>query len=57
LKAEGNWDLDDPQDMFDLNYFKERPDVFYGFAKVSSRFFVSSLYYLDCVDVTLMRGT
>ncbi|GAA6062920.1 hypothetical protein JCM10212_007151 [Sporobolomyces blumeae] len=33
LKAEGNWDLDDPQDMFDLSYFKERPDVFYGFAK------------------------
>ncbi|CEQ42831.1 SPOSA6832_04675, partial [Sporobolomyces salmonicolor] len=33
LKAEGNWDLDDPQDMFDLSYFRERPDVFYGFAK------------------------
>ncbi|GAA5930261.1 uncharacterized protein JCM15063_004759 [Sporobolomyces koalae] len=33
LKAEGTWELDDPQDMFDLRFFKERPDVFYSFAK------------------------
>ncbi|GAA6040294.1 hypothetical protein JCM8097_009405 [Rhodosporidiobolus ruineniae] len=26
-------ELDDPQDMFDLAVFKERPGVFYGFAK------------------------
>ncbi|GAA5990553.1 hypothetical protein JCM11641_002576 [Rhodosporidiobolus odoratus] len=32
LKQE-NWDLDDPQDMFDLAYFKEKPNVFYSFAK------------------------
>jgi hypothetical protein len=35
LKEE-NWDLDDPQDMFDLSYFKQKPNVFYGFAKVRS---------------------
>ncbi|GAA5848320.1 hypothetical protein JCM3766R1_004661 [Sporobolomyces carnicolor] len=33
LKAQGTWELDDPQDMFDLRFFKERPDVFYSFAK------------------------
>ncbi|GAA5982482.1 hypothetical protein JCM5350_000428, partial [Sporobolomyces pararoseus] len=33
LKAEGTWELDDPQDMFDMRFFKERPDVFYSFAK------------------------
>ncbi|CAG8456791.1 1624_t:CDS:2 [Paraglomus occultum] len=27
------FELDDPQDMFDINYFKERPKVFYSFAK------------------------
>ncbi|BGP25611.1 NAD-dependent deacetylase sirtuin 1 [Rhodotorula toruloides] len=27
------WDLDDPQDMFDLAYFKRSPNVFYSFAK------------------------
>ncbi|BGP17410.1 hypothetical protein JCM10213_003307 [Rhodosporidiobolus nylandii] len=32
LKEE-HWELDDPQDMFDLPYFKEKPNVFYSFAK------------------------
>ncbi|GAA5919545.1 hypothetical protein JCM6882_002911, partial [Rhodosporidiobolus microsporus] len=32
LKEE-HWELDDPQDMFDLAYFKEKPNVFYSFAK------------------------
>ncbi|GAA5848875.1 hypothetical protein JCM8547_006374 [Rhodosporidiobolus lusitaniae] len=32
LKEE-HWELDDPQDMFDLQYFKEKPNVFYSFAK------------------------
>ncbi|CAG8550517.1 7850_t:CDS:2 [Gigaspora margarita] len=27
------FDLDDPQDMFDINYFRDCPDVFYSFAK------------------------
>ncbi|KAG9298426.1 hypothetical protein G9A89_008690 [Geosiphon pyriformis] len=27
------FDLDDPQDMFDVNYFKDCPEVFYSFAK------------------------
>ncbi|CAG8712482.1 12783_t:CDS:2 [Funneliformis caledonium] len=27
------FDLDDPQDMFDINYFKDCPEVFYSFAK------------------------
>jgi len=33
LQLENNYDLDDPQDMFDLAYFKEKPYVFYSFAK------------------------
>ncbi|SCZ87475.1 BZ3500_MvSof-1268-A1-R1_Chr2-2g04941 [Microbotryum saponariae] len=32
LKEE-HWELDDPQQMFDLDYFKEKPNVFYSFAK------------------------
>ncbi|ORY70638.1 DHS-like NAD/FAD-binding domain-containing protein [Leucosporidium creatinivorum] len=32
LKEE-HWELDDPQQMFDLPYFKEKPNVFYSFAK------------------------
>ncbi|KAM0747008.1 DHS-like NAD/FAD-binding domain-containing protein [Meredithblackwellia eburnea MCA 4105] len=32
LKEE-NWDLEDPQEMFDLAFFRERPTVFYSFAK------------------------
>ncbi|KAK4049202.1 NAD-dependent histone deacetylase sir2 [Microbotryomycetes sp. JL201] len=32
LKEE-HWELDDPQQMFDLSYFKEKPNVFYSFAK------------------------
>ncbi|CAG8462201.1 10849_t:CDS:2 [Ambispora gerdemannii] len=27
------FNLDDPQDMFDINYFKDCPEVFYSFAK------------------------
>ncbi|CAD6564613.1 MAG: NAD-dependent histone deacetylase sir2 [Tremellales sp. Tagirdzhanova-0007] len=33
LQAEGKYDLDDPQQMFDIHYFKEHPEVFYSFAK------------------------
>ncbi|KAI6167294.1 DHS-like NAD/FAD-binding domain-containing protein [Pisolithus thermaeus] len=32
LKANGQYDLDDPQQMFDIHYFKEHPAVFYSFA-------------------------
>ncbi|KAK7060820.1 NAD-dependent histone deacetylase sir2 [Paramarasmius palmivorus] len=28
----GDYDLDDPQQMFDISYFKENPSVFYSFA-------------------------
>jgi NAD-dependent histone deacetylase SIR2 len=28
LQREGKYDLDDPQQMFDINHFKERPEVF-----------------------------
>ncbi|KAI0048748.1 SIR2-domain-containing protein [Auriscalpium vulgare] len=33
LKNEGQYELDDPQQMFDINYFKENPAVFYSFAR------------------------
>ncbi|KAG6861268.1 hypothetical protein C0995_002076 [Termitomyces sp. Mi166 len=32
LKNRGQYDLDDPQQMFDINYFRENPAVFYSFA-------------------------
>ncbi|KAF8972683.1 DHS-like NAD/FAD-binding domain-containing protein [Flammula alnicola] len=32
LKNKGEYDLDDPQQMFDIRYFKENPSVFYSFA-------------------------
>ncbi|KAJ7504400.1 SIR2-domain-containing protein [Mycena galericulata] len=32
LKQRGDYDLDDPQQMFDINYFRENPAVFYSFA-------------------------
>ncbi|KAF9564294.1 SIR2-domain-containing protein [Agrocybe pediades] len=32
LKTKGEYDLDDPQQMFDINYFRENPSVFYSFA-------------------------
>ncbi|OAX38880.1 SIR2-domain-containing protein [Rhizopogon vinicolor AM-OR11-026] len=32
LKEQGNYDLDDPQQMFDIHYFRENPAVFYSFA-------------------------
>ncbi|KAF9219745.1 SIR2-domain-containing protein [Gyrodon lividus] len=32
LKERGEYDLDDPQQMFDIHYFKENPTVFYSFA-------------------------
>ena len=28
LQAEGKYDLDEPQQMFDIHYFKEHPEVF-----------------------------
>ncbi|KAF9077935.1 DHS-like NAD/FAD-binding domain-containing protein [Rhodocollybia butyracea] len=28
----GDYELDDPQQMFDINYFRENPSVFYSFA-------------------------
>ncbi|ORY20906.1 DHS-like NAD/FAD-binding domain-containing protein [Naematelia encephala] len=33
LQQEGKYELDDPQQMFDIQYFKEDPEVFYSFAK------------------------
>ncbi|KAK4688847.1 hypothetical protein P7C73_g1254, partial [Tremellales sp. Uapishka_1] len=33
LQEEGLYALDDPQQMFDIHYFKEHPEVFYSFAK------------------------
>lgn len=32
LKEKGTYDLDDPQQMFDIHYFRENPAVFYSFA-------------------------
>ncbi|KIM44834.1 hypothetical protein M413DRAFT_363794 [Hebeloma cylindrosporum] len=32
LKSKGEYELDDPQQMFDIRYFKENPSVFYSFA-------------------------
>lgn len=32
LKDHGEYDLDDPQQMFDIGYFRENPAVFYSFA-------------------------
>ncbi|KAG1780780.1 DHS-like NAD/FAD-binding domain-containing protein [Suillus placidus] len=32
LKERGTYDLDDPQQMFDIHYFRETPAVFYSFA-------------------------
>ncbi|KAF8637529.1 hypothetical protein AX17_002772 [Amanita inopinata Kibby_2008] len=32
LKENGAYDLDDPQQMFDISYFRENPLVFYSFA-------------------------
>ncbi|ETW79289.1 hypothetical protein HETIRDRAFT_387618 [Heterobasidion irregulare TC 32-1] len=33
LKDRGEYELDDPQQMFDIQYFKENPSVFFSFAK------------------------
>ncbi|WVQ79889.1 hypothetical protein IAT38_001989 [Cryptococcus sp. DSM 104549] len=33
LQEEKRYELDDPQQMFDIRYFRERPEVFYSFAK------------------------
>ncbi|KAH9987152.1 DHS-like NAD/FAD-binding domain-containing protein [Russula compacta] len=33
LRENGEYDLDDPQQMFDIQYFKENPSVFYSFAR------------------------
>ncbi|KAF7308789.1 Deacetylase sirtuin-type domain-containing protein [Mycena kentingensis (nom. inval.)] len=32
LREKGQYDLDDPQQMFDISYFRENPAVFYSFA-------------------------
>ncbi|KAI0339430.1 SIR2-domain-containing protein [Trametopsis cervina] len=32
LQEKGEYELDDPQQMFDIDYFKENPAVFYSFA-------------------------
>ncbi|KAI9573817.1 DHS-like NAD/FAD-binding domain-containing protein [Boletus coccyginus] len=37
LKETGQYDLDDPQQMFDIHYFKENPKVFYSFARYNLR--------------------
>ncbi|CAJ0750838.1 22718_t:CDS:2 [Entrophospora sp. SA101] len=41
------FDLEDPQDMFDINYFKDCPKVFYSFAKeiYPSNFLPSPSHY------------
>jgi NAD-dependent histone deacetylase SIR2 len=28
LQDEGKWELDDPQQMFDIHFFREHPEVF-----------------------------
>ncbi|OXG14401.1 NAD-dependent histone deacetylase SIR2 [Cryptococcus neoformans Tu259-1] len=33
LQEEGKYELDDPQQMFDIRFFREKPEVFYSFAK------------------------
>ncbi|KAF9647422.1 SIR2-domain-containing protein [Thelephora ganbajun] len=33
LKEKNEYDLDDPQQMFDIQYFREKPNVFYAFAR------------------------
>ncbi|KAH6910039.1 histone deacetylase [Coprinopsis sp. MPI-PUGE-AT-0042] len=33
LKDRGEYDMDDPQQMFDIEYFREKPSVFYSFAR------------------------
>ncbi|THH09908.1 hypothetical protein EW145_g1697 [Phellinidium pouzarii] len=35
LFSSGLYDLDDPQQMFDINYFKNNPAVFYSFAQLT----------------------
>lgn len=32
LQQSGDYDLDDPQQMFDITYFRENPAIFYSFA-------------------------
>ncbi|KAJ7043588.1 DHS-like NAD/FAD-binding domain-containing protein [Mycena alexandri] len=45
LKLQGEYDLDDPQQMFDINYFRENPAVFYSFA---SRIYPSNFVPSPC---------
>ncbi|KAI9636209.1 DHS-like NAD/FAD-binding domain-containing protein [Dioszegia hungarica] len=33
IQEDGEYDLSDPQEMFDIRYFREQPEVFYSFAK------------------------
>lgn len=35
-----DYQLEDPQSMFDIHYFRDCPEIFYSFAKVSGRRFV-----------------
>ncbi|KAI0831989.1 DHS-like NAD/FAD-binding domain-containing protein [Trametes gibbosa] len=43
LQGNGEYDLDDPQQMFDIQYFRENPAVFYSFAsKIYSSNFTPS---------------
>ncbi|KAJ4479678.1 DHS-like NAD/FAD-binding domain-containing protein [Lentinula edodes] len=41
----GDYELDDPQQMFDINYFRENPSVFYSFA---SQIFPSNFVPSSC---------
>jgi NAD-dependent SIR2 family protein deacetylase len=31
----GQYELDDPQQMFDIHFFRACPEIFFSFAKVS----------------------
>ncbi|KAF9444474.1 SIR2-domain-containing protein [Macrolepiota fuliginosa MF-IS2] len=53
LKARGDYDLDDPQQMFDIQYFRENPSVFYSFANqiYPSNFSPSPCHrFIKCIE-------
>ncbi|KAG1864803.1 DHS-like NAD/FAD-binding domain-containing protein [Suillus subluteus] len=50
LKERGTYDLDDPQQMFDIHYFRENPAVFYHQAHLRARYIRLILYLLLVTD-------
>ncbi|KAF7770640.1 hypothetical protein Agabi119p4_6614 [Agaricus bisporus var. burnettii] len=53
IKARGEYELDDPQQMFDIQYFKDDPAVFYSFASqiYPSNFIPSPCHrFIKCVE-------